>query len=91
MRSNTNAIILGSSRREKRIPSLCSEQAMRSAVASAAWQSHRIKTKLLRPFRARNDIVKIYIVFILVLADNIGNTLPYPLKSSHIKDLTLFP
>ncbi len=46
--------------------------------------------RLPRPFRARNDIVKIYIAFILVLADEIGNTLPYPMKSSHIKDLTPF-
>ena len=43
-----------------------SEATWRSAVASAAWQSHPIKTRLPRPFRAHNDIVKIYIAFILV-------------------------
>ena len=68
--SNTNAIIPVSPRGAKKIPSLCSEQAVRSAVASAAWQSHPIKTRLPRslrslamtiycmrlprPFRARN-------------------------------------
>ena len=65
--SNTNAIIPLPSRGAKKIPSLCSKQALRSAVASAAWQSHPIKTRLQRAFRVRNDIVKIYIAFILVL------------------------
>ncbi len=69
-----------SSRGAKNIPSLCSEQSVRSAVASAAWQSHTVNViarsvatrqsqpffkRLPRPFRARNDIVKIYIAFIL--------------------------
>ena len=93
-----------SSQGAKKIPSLCSEQAVRSAVASAAWQSHPVNVIarsvatrqsqpffkrlprslrslamtiyciiLPRPFRTRNDIVKIYIVFILDYSDNVIN------------------
>ena len=50
--TNANAIIPVSSRGAKKIPSLCSEQAVRSAVASAAWQSHPIKTRSPRSLRS---------------------------------------
>ncbi len=65
-----------SSRGAKKIPSLCSEQAVRShtvnviARSVATRQSHPIKTRLPRPFRARNDNVKIYIAYIWVKAKN---------------------
>jgi len=60
-----NAIFNVSSRGAKKIPSLRSEQAWRSSVASETKQSHQLR-KLLRPFRARNDNVKSFIAFILV-------------------------
>ncbi len=85
---NTNAIIPVSSRGAKKIPSLCSEQAVRShtvnviarSVATRQSQPFFMRLprslcslamtiyckRLPRPFRARNDIVKTYIAFILV-------------------------
>jgi hypothetical protein len=71
--SNANAIIPVSSRGAKQIPSLCSEQAVRSHKISCHCEERSdeaISTffpmRLPRPFRARNDIVKIYIAFILI-------------------------
>jgi len=73
---DTNAIIPVSSRGAKKIPSLCSEQAVRShtvnviARSVTTRQSQPFFMRLPRPFRARNDIVKIYIAFILVVNEN---------------------
>jgi len=62
-----------SSRGAKKIPSICSEQDMRSHEISCHCEEQSdeaISTFFLmrfpRPFRARNDIVKIYIAFILI-------------------------
>ena len=64
--ANTNAIIPVSSRGAKKIPSLCSEQAVRSRLYRMRLPRCARNGGLPRPFRARNDIVKIYIAFILV-------------------------
>jgi hypothetical protein len=70
-----------SSRGAKKIPSLCSEQAEQSHTVNVIASDRRERGNLNlfmrlprcarngglpRPFRARNDIVKTYIAFILV-------------------------
>ena len=65
---NTNAIIPVSSRGAKKIPSLCSEQAVRSRLYRMRLPRCTRNGGLPRPFRARNDIVKkIYYVYISTL------------------------
>ena len=64
--SNANAIIPVSSRGAKKIPSLCSEQAVRSRNKRLRLPCFDRNDGLPRPFRARNDVVKIYVAFILI-------------------------
>ncbi len=63
--TNTKAIIPVSSRGAKKIPSLCSEQAVRSRNKRLRLPRFARNDGLAHPFRARNDNAKIYIVFIL--------------------------
>ncbi len=65
-RTNTKAIIPVSLRGAKKIPSLCSEQAVRSRLYRMRLPRCARNGGLPRPFRARNDIVKIYIAFVLL-------------------------
>ena len=85
MLPNTTAIIPVSSRGAKKIPSLCSEQAVRSRL-------YRMRL----PLCARNDIVKIYIAFILAWIIH-GSSLPqmrgtgYAAVVLHRRNMGTFP
>ena len=71
--TNMNAIFKVSSRGAKKIPSLRSEQAWRSFVASETKQSHQLNG-IATPLRARNDNVKEFFTFILNKIDKLSKT-----------------